>query len=166
MNTKRKEWLLLQSWEGSVISKPLGCLFLPITRLCVYFNVHLLHVEIQNPVAWLIFYKMPYGVLVAFIFKPFFLSCSVLTTSPPTPTTSPSREAQTAFPLCGEAITDTPAKGTDQQEVLICSLPPFFLPLPQQRCCISAHRPELPVLPHAIPQPPNPQAHLCRESQY
>lgn len=145
-----------------MISQPLGHLFLPITRLCIYFNVHLLHVEIWNPVARLIFYKMPYGVLVAFISKPFLLSCSVLTTPPRSPAlfqlAPTSTEAQTAFPLDGEAITDTTAKRADQQEVLICLSSPFSCPDPRRdlHFCSEAGA-SCPSSPHSpAPQPSGP----------
>lgn len=136
MNTRRKEWLLLRPWEDSVISQPLGHLFLPITRLCVYFNLHLLHVEIWNPVARLIFFKMPYGVLVAFIFKPFLLSCSVLII-PPTPHFNclpPAERHRQHFLFVERPLQTHQPRGHNQQEMLICLSPPLplLLPLTQQ----------------------------------
>lgn len=98
---------------------------------------------------------MPFGVPVAFIFKPFpsFSFCShnffsLFNYLPPA-----ERHRQPS-PVCGEAITDTPAKMTDQQEVLICLSSSFSSPHPSIDFCISAHRQELPVLPQALPQPP------------
>lgn len=121
----------------------------------MYFNVHLFYFEIQSPVVRHIKKKTPFGVLVAFIFKlfPLFLSCShnffffnYL----------PAAEAQTALPCLSRGCyrptsqDDRPAGGADLPLILL------FLPLSQQRFCISAHRQAIPVLPRALHQAPAP----------
>lgn len=97
---------------------------------------------------------MPFGILVAFISKPFLsFLCSHNSFSLYYPHPSAERHKQ-PFPACGEAITDTPAKMIGQQEVLISLSSSSSSPYPSGDFCISAPRQKLPVPPHTLPQSP------------
>lgn len=95
---------------------------------------------------------MPFGILVAFIVKPFPWSSPALTPSVSFVRTSPSRETQQPFPVCGVA-TGLTREMLDQQEALISQASSSSSPHPRGDICFPASRQELPAPPRARPQP-------------